>query len=99
MKSASLATLAILFGMAAAETEWYVQTKTFGSPKYHVFPELNEESTAGLIVGWILYAIVLVISAIITFVATWNRNQEYTEALKVARKRMEELKMNIKEID
>ena len=64
-----------------------------------MFPELNDESTAGLVVGWTLYSIVLVISAIIIFVATWKRNTEYTEDLEVARKRMRELGINIEEVD
>ena len=100
MKIASLATLAALFfGLAAAETEWYVQTKTFGSPDYHVFPELNSASTTGLVLGWTLYTIVLVIAAVITFTATWQRNTEYTKNLEEARARMRELEINIEEAD
>ena len=99
MKSASLATLAVLFGLAAAETEWYVQTKTFGSPDFHVFPELNGSSTTGLVLGWTCFGIVLVISAVITFVATWKRNVEYTKDLAAARQRMEDLGLNLEEVD
>jgi len=64
-----------------------------------VFPELNDESTAGLVTGWTLYSVVLVVSAIIIFVATWSRNTEYTKDLDAARKRLRELGMNIDEID
>ena len=71
MKIASIATLAVLFGLVSAETEWYVQTKTFGSRDFHVFPELNAASTTGLVLGWTFYTIVLVIAAVITFTATW----------------------------
>ena len=92
MKSASLATMALLFGLTvAADREWYVQTANFSSPNFHEFPELNEVSTAGLVVGWVLYGLVLVIAAVITFVATWNRNVEYSKDLEVARKRLKEL--------
>ena len=95
MKSASLATLALLFGLTfAAETEWYVQTTNFATPNFHEFPELNEVSTAGLVVGWVLYGLVLIIAAIITFVATWSRNVEYTKDLEEARKRLSELGIN-----
>ena len=95
MKSASLATLALLFGLTfAAETEWYVQTTTFSTPNFHEFPELNEVSTAGLIVGWILYGLVLVIAAVITFVATWSRNVEYNKDLEEARKKLKDLGIN-----
>ena len=89
MKSASLATLALLFGLTfASEKEWFVQTTIFSTPNFHEFPELNEVSTAGLVVGWTLFTIVLVISAVITFVATWNRNVEYSKDLDEARKRL-----------
>ena len=95
MKSASLVSLAILFGLTfAAETEWYVQTSNFSTPNFHEFPELNEVSTAGLVVGWVLYGLVLVIAAVITFAATWNRNAEYTKDLEVARQRLKELGIN-----
>ena len=98
MKSASLATLAVMFGLAHAE-EWYVQTKTFGSPNFHEFTELNAASTTGLILGWICYGLVLLISAVITFVATYNRNIEYNKNLEDARARMRDLKMNLEEVD
>ena len=88
MKCASMATLALLFGLALAEKEWFVQTANFSTPNFHEFPELNEVSTAGLIVGWILFTIVLVVAAVITFVATWNRNAEYTKDLEVARAKL-----------
>ncbi len=68
-----------------------MQTSNFSTPNFHEFPELNEVSTAGLVVGWTLFTIVLVISAVITFVATWNRNVEYSKDLEVARNKLKEL--------
>ena len=95
MKSASLVSLVLLFGLTfAEEKEWYVQTSNFSTPNFHEFPELNEVSTAGLVVGWVLYGLVLVISAVITFYATWSRNTEYTKDLEVARKKLADLGIN-----
>ena len=94
----SLLIMAMLFGSAFCE-EWYVQTKTFGSPNFHEVPELNEASTTGLVLGWIAYGIILIVTSIITFRATVQRNTEYENALEEARKKMKELKIDVSAAD
>ncbi len=85
--------------VAASEKEWYVQTQTFGSRDFHVFPELNAASTTGLIIGWILFGLVLIITAIITFIATWNRNVEYNKNLEESRARLKQLGLDWTQVD
>ncbi len=98
MKSILLSA-ALLLGYAQAIEEFFVQTQTFATTTFHEFNVLDQNSRAGLIVGWILYGIMVVISFVLVFKSTIDRSKEYDQNLEDAREKMRELKINQIEVD
>ncbi len=98
MKSILLSA-ALLLGYAQAIEEFFVQTQTFATTTFHEFNVLDQNSRAGLIVGWILYGIMVVIPFVLVFKSTIDRSKEYDQNLEDAREKMRELKINQIEVD
>ena len=86
---------ALLLGLANAAVEEFVQTEVFGSSYWHEEIVLNSYSRGGLIAGWILYGIIVIVSFILVFQATIERTKEYEQNLSTAKSEMSRLGMNI----
>ena len=98
MKSILLSA-ALLLGYAQAIEEFFVQTQTFAPSSFHELNVLDQNSRAGLIVGWILYGIAVVISFILVFKSTIDRSREYDKNLEDAKAQMRRLGINQIEVD
>ena len=90
---------ALLLGFANAAIEEFVQTEVFGSPNFHEDVVLNNYSRGGLIAGWILYGIIVIVSFVLVFKATLDRSKEYEQNLRTAKSEMSRLGININEVD
>ncbi len=66
---------ALLFG--AAQAEIFIETQTFGSSHFHETYSLDTTTTAGLVVGWILFGIVIIIAGIMIVHESITRHKMY----------------------
>ncbi len=98
MKSILLSA-ALLLGYAQAIEEFFVQTQTFSTCTFHEFNTLDQSSRAGLIVGWVLFGIIVVICFALVFKSTIDRTKEYDQNLENARALMRKLGINQMEVD
>ena len=98
MKSILLSAI-LLLGYAQALEEFFVQTETFASPDFHQLNVLDDVSTAGLIVGWIVYGIAVVIAFALVLHNTIVRNREHNSNLVTAQAQMRRLGINVLEAD
>ena len=89
---------ALLLGYAQAG-EFYVQTEVFSTPDFHQNNVLDRYSRGGLIAGWILYGVIVVVSFVFVFKATLERSKEYDQNLVDARTQMRNLGINVEEAD
>ena len=67
----------LLLGFAHAAEEFYVQTEKFGDFNFHQTNTLDSYSRGGLIAGWIIYGIMVVVSFVLVFKSTLDRSREY----------------------
>lgn len=77
----------------------FIQTDEFGSREFHEVPNLGEVATAGLIVGYIIFGFVIIVSMILIIRDMVVRHQEYLRKINDARKRMRELGISVEEAD
>ena len=89
---------ALLLGYAQAG-EFFVQTEVFSTPDFHQNNVLDRYSRGGLIAGWILYGVIVVVSFVFVFKATLERSKEYDQNLVDARTQMRNLGINVEEAD
>ncbi len=89
---------ALLLGLAQADEE-YVQTQVFATRDFHEFNTLDRSALGGIIVGWVLYALIVVVSFVLVFKATLDRSREYEQNLENAKKEMKNLGINLAEVD
>ena len=101
MKTALLTAAALILGLAQANeiVEEYVQTEIFGDYSFHEYNTLDSSARAGIIVGWILFGIIVVVSFVLVFNATIQRSKEYEQNLERARSDMKKLGINIGQVD
>ena len=102
MKTALLSAAAALFlGLAQANAivEEYVQTEIFGDYSFHEYNTLDSSALGGIIVGWVLFGIIVVVSFVLVFNATIQRSKEYEQNLEKARSEMKRLGINIGQVD
>ena len=68
----------LLLGFAHANSEeFFVQTEKFGDYNFHQVNALDTYSRGGLIAGWIVYGLMVVISFVLVFKSTLDRSKEY----------------------
>ena len=96
MSALYLTAAALLLSLASAE-EFFVQTKTFATTHYHTRPDSNEVIVAGLVTGWTIYGIAIVLSGVLIVTDMVKRNNLYNSNLASAIKRMNELGIDINE--
>ena len=89
---------ALLLGYAQAG-EFFVQTEVFSTSDFHQNNVLDRYSRGGLIAGWILYGVIVVVSFVFVFKATLERSKEYDQNLVDARTQMRNLGINVEEAD
>ena len=89
---------ALLLGYAQA-VEFFVQTEVFSTPDFHQYNVLDRYSRGGLIAGWILYGVIVVVSFVFVFKATLERSKEYDQNLVDARTQMRNLGISVDEAD
>ena len=78
MKSILFSAAAVLLlGYVQAATEFYVQTETFAPSSVHENNTLDRYSRGGLIAGWIIYGLMVVVSFVLVFKSTLDRSKEY----------------------
>ena len=100
MKSILLSAALLLLGFAQASSEeFFVQTETFATSSFHEYNTLDRYSRGGLIAGWILYAIMVVVSFALVFKSTLDRSKEYDQNLEDAKRQMRNLGINVAEVD
>ena len=99
MKSLLLSAALLLLGFAQAAEEFYVQTETFSTSSFHEFNTLDRYSRGGLIAGWILYGIMVVVSFVLVFKSTLDRSKEYDQNLEDAKRQMRNLGISVDEVD
>lgn len=99
--SITLATAAFFLCIiqSASATDWFVKTQNFSTSAFHEDLELNATSTTGLAIGWSIYSVVVVITGIAIFVATWKNNSEYTRLLEEDIAKIKSLGMNLEKIN
>ena len=90
----------LLLGFAQAnEGQFYVQTEKFGDYNFHENNTLDSYSRGGLIAGWIIYGIMVVISFVLVFKSTLDRSKEYDQNLIDAKEQMKKLGISVDEAD
>ena len=100
MKSILLSALLLLGCAQANEKEYFfVQTQTFATKEFHQLNVLDEASTAGLVVGWVVFGIAVVISFALVLHNTIVRSKEYDTNLVTAQAQMRRLGINVLEAD
>ena len=100
MKSLLFSAALLLLGFAQASSEeFYVQTETFSTSSFHEFNTLDRYSRGGLIAGWILYGIMVVVSFVLVFKSTLDRSKEYDQDLEDAKRQMRNLGISVDEVD
>ena len=99
MKSILLSAAVLILGYAQAFEEFYVQTETFAPSSFHEYNTLDSYSRGGLIAGWILYGIAVVVSFVLVFKSTLDRSNEYDKNLEDAKAQMRKLGINVDEVD
>ena len=95
------AVLALLFSSCQAEMleDVFIETQTFGSHTFHEIPQLSDVTTAGLVVGWTLFSIVVVVAGVWIIKDTCERHSDYGKKVESARQRMRELGIDIAAAD
>ena len=89
----------LLLGFAHAAQEFYVQTEKFGDHNFHQTNTLDSYSRGGLIAGWIIYGLAVVISFVLVFKSTLDRSKEYDQNLVDAKEQMRRLGIDVNMVD
>ena len=103
MKSHQQAVLSALFALigfvSAVPDNVFIETKTFGSYEFHEDPTLDDVTTAGLVVGWVLFGVTVIVSGILIIKDTCDRHSEYKSKVASAQSRMRELGLSVEDAD
>ena len=76
-----------------------VTTKTFGSHNFHEKTSLSINSKAGLGTGFGVFGVLFLFAIVYVFIDHVQRNKDLNRKLVEARKRMEEIDINVADVD
>ena len=97
--NAVTATLAAALLLSTAKAADFVRTQEFGDTNYHDDVVLTDVSTAGLIVGWATFGLVIFISGILIIIDSFRRHRVYDEELVTLRNKMKKMGIDIPNAD
>ena len=95
--TSGLVLAALLLGAARADI--FIETQTFGSSSFHENYSLGTTTTAGLVVGWILFGIAVILGGVMIIHESITRHKLYVSQVEEARKKMQGLGIDVKKAD